>query len=87
MFPTSNGLGQNLADAMRVRESRLQGELTDPGSMNPVLTVAQDPRWDAFFGAMQRTADDAADAGLKFRVNTAGFGNLRPSLAALKRSY
>ena len=86
MFPTLNGLGQNIADAQQVREQRLADELN--GQQDRAIGgPLPDPNWDAFFGALQRKQDEANDAGMNFKVGLGNFGNLRPSLQALRRSY
>ena len=93
MFPTVNGLGQNIALAMRGRERRQQFQSAHPSdtSLGRFLDQVADTRWsgspwDAFTEGLEETHDAADAAGMKFKVGTTGFGNLRPSLIALTKA-
>lgn len=80
--PAINALNDNLARATRVRDRRNASSLDIHGMPTRMIGgPAVDPRWDAFFGALQEQ-DQAADAaGLGFRVNLNSLGARRPSAA------
>lgn len=84
IIPGNLGMGQNIADASRVEDQRFLNSFMDPFASRQVGT-GNDLGWDALFGALQRTGQDAADAGMKFNVKLGGAGNIAPSLAALRR--
>lgn len=82
-------LGANIANALKVQRNRDAYMAANPGDTTALTNSIRSlgDNWDAFFGALQQQQENAHDAGMKFKVNTTGFGNLRPSIAALKRSY
>lgn len=85
-------------DEIKARALRLSGRPANiyTGTPNDPFQEAQStyagPGWQQFFGGLQKTEEDAQQAGKKFRVDWSGFGNegggtmarpKGPSLAAM----
>lgn len=62
----------NFENADEARQKRVAYNLAHPGD---IQTVLPDPKWDAFWGGLDRAKDTAEANGLNFRVNLGGFGN------------
>lgn len=78
-----NTLNQNMAHWQRVREDRMSRKLQNPGGM--IGGPQADPRWDAFWGALDAQNSVADTAGMNTRVN---FGSLdlprSPAISGLR---
>lgn len=78
-------LGANIANALKVRQNRDAYMAENPGDTTALTNSIHSlgDNWDAFFGGLQQQQENAADAGMKFKVGLGGFGNLPASLQAL----
>jgi hypothetical protein len=65
-----SGADVNFENAVRAREARTNAGLLNPG----FAPVAVAPGWDAFYGGLDRSRQDAADAGMGFSANLGGIG-------------
>lgn len=86
MYPPNQ---QGFADAMAqraARQARLNTEQGAPYEADLAAASGATPEWDSLFGALNRTKQEANDAGLNFGINFGGAGNSNPSLAGLHRA-
>lgn len=82
--PSINGLNENVTRAMRMRDQRVAAGANFHGTpMTAIGGPAIDPKWDAFFGALQDKEQAANAAGLGFRTDFRAVGS-SPALSGLR---
>jgi hypothetical protein len=69
----ASGPVANLQAALNVRQNRMDADLHGQPTRS-ISGPLPDMAWDAFFGSMQKTGDNAQRHGLRFKPDLAGSG-------------